>query len=290
MQEQGTGKKTQRLSDISQFMNQENGLLVFRRFSELSIQNLVHMQTEIAELEHRVKEQSDSAGTIPWGSPRNQLMYTLSEKLEKYREFSIIIWMLWFWTNCRADKALLIQSQLRKLKRPQDEFIQILSDWAADSQLLNEADGAFLADQPEIRRDLVALDSGAERKGWAYRVVERVVWRLLVKVSLPFGNDLKRIDDLMSASLQDKKRSGTTVYDHGGTLYTYNDEAIATVVRVVLTILTAALLIIPIIVLYFFRTGANALTVVTVCTVAVAVLIALSTDCRNHEILMAAAA
>jgi hypothetical protein len=184
----------------------------------------------------------------------------------------------------------LIQSQLRKLKRPQDEFIQILSDWAADSQLLNEADGAFLADQPEIRRDLVALDSGAERKGWAYRVVERVVWRLLVKVRLPFGNDLKRIDDLMSASLQDKKRSGTTVYDHGGTLYTYNDEAVATVVRVVLTILTAALLIIPIIVLYFFRTGANALTVVTVCTVAVAVLIALSTDCRNHEILMAAAA
>jgi hypothetical protein len=96
MQEQGTDKKTQRLSEISQFMNQENGLLVFRRFSELSIQNLVHMQAEIAELEHRVKEQSDSAGTIPWGSPRNQLIYTLSEKLEKYREFSIIIWMLWF--------------------------------------------------------------------------------------------------------------------------------------------------------------------------------------------------
>lgn len=94
----------------------------------------------------------------------------------------------------------------------------------------------------------------------------------------------------MSAFLQDKKRSGATVYEHGGTLYTYNDEAIATVVRVVLTTLTAALLIIPIIVLYFFRKGANALIVVTICTVAVAVLIALSTDCRNHEILMAAAA
>lgn len=94
----------------------------------------------------------------------------------------------------------------------------------------------------------------------------------------------------MSVSPQDKKRSGATVYDHGGTLYTYNDEAVATVVRVVLTILTAALLILPIIVLYFFRTGASALIVVTVCTVAVAVLIALSTDCRNHEILMAAAA
>lgn len=69
-------------------MNQENGLLVFRRFSELSIQNLVHMQTEIAQLEHRVKQQSDSAGTIPWGSPSNQLRDTLSEKLEKYRELS----------------------------------------------------------------------------------------------------------------------------------------------------------------------------------------------------------
>lgn len=94
----------------------------------------------------------------------------------------------------------------------------------------------------------------------------------------------------MSVSPQDKKRSGATVYDHGGTLYTYNDEAVETVVRVVLTILTAALLILPIIVLYFYRTGASALIVVTVCTVAVAVLIALSTDCRNHEILMAAAA
>lgn len=90
--------------------------------------------------------------------------------------------------------------------------------------------------------------------------------------------------------MQDKKRSAATVYDHGGTLYTYNDEAVAAVVRVVLTILIAALLIVPIILLYFFRTGPNALIVVTVCTVAVAALIALSTDCRNHEILMAAAA
>lgn len=165
-------------------MSQDNGLLVFRRFSRLSIQSLVHMQTEIAELEHRVREQSDSAGTTPWGSPRDQLMDTLSEKLEKYREFSadITIFMLWFRANCRADKALLLQSQLRKLKRPEDEFMQILSDWAADSQLLNEADGAFLADQPDLRRDLVSLDSGAERKVWAYRVVERLVWRLLVKV------------------------------------------------------------------------------------------------------------
>ncbi|OJJ08744.1 hypothetical protein ASPVEDRAFT_417054 [Aspergillus versicolor CBS 583.65] len=165
LKEQEPGKKAQRLSDISQFMNQENGLLVFRRFSELSIQNLVHMQTEIAELEHRVKQQSDSAGTIPWGSPSNQLRDTLSDKLEKYH------------------KALLIQSQLRKLKRPEDEFIQILSDWAADSQLLVEPDGAFLADQPQLRSDLVSLNSGAERKVWAYRVVERLVWKLLVKVN-----------------------------------------------------------------------------------------------------------
>lgn len=165
-------------------MSQDNGLLVFRRFSELSIQSLVHMQTEIAELERRVKEESHSAGTIPWDTPRNQLMDTLSEKLEKYRQFSadVIVTMLWFRANCRADKALLIQSQLRKLKRPEDEFIEILSDWAADSQLLNEADGAFLADQPELRRDLLSLDSGAERKVWAYRVVERLVWRLLVRV------------------------------------------------------------------------------------------------------------
>ncbi|KAL4747886.1 hypothetical protein BDW72DRAFT_181625 [Aspergillus terricola var. indicus] len=251
LEERVTGKTTTRLSDISRFMNQENDLLVFRRFSELSIQNLVHMQTEIADLEQRVKKDSDSASTIPWDSTRKQLMDTLSEKLEKYH------------------KALLIQSQLRKLKRPQDEYIKILSDWAEDSKLLDEADGAFLADRPDVRGDLVTLGSAGDRKVWAYRVVEKLVWRLLVK---------------------NKKRGGTIEFDHGGVLYTYNDEAIATIVRVLLTVLTSVLLIVPIIILYFFRTGANALTVVTVCTVAVAVLIALSTDCRNHEILMAAAA
>jgi hypothetical protein len=57
-----------------------------------------------------------------------------------------------------------------------------------------------------------------------------------------------------------------------------------------LTFLSSALLVVPIIILYFVKGGPNPLIVVTVCTVAVAVIIALTTDCKNYEILMAAAA
>jgi hypothetical protein len=75
----------------------------------------------------------------------------------------------------------------------------------------------------------------------------------------------------------------------GGVLYTWNDGKIRRIVRGVITLVTTILMVIPIVVLYFTAHGYQSLIVVAVCTAAVAMLMALATDCRNHEILTAAA-
>jgi hypothetical protein len=79
-------------------------------------------------------------------------------------------------------------------------------------------------------------------------------------------------------------------FSGGGVLYTYDDDKIRRVVRGIITLVTAIFLVLPIIVLYFVKGGYEALVVVVVCTTAVAVVMAITTDCRNHEIMMAAAA
>ncbi|KAI9931243.1 hypothetical protein ASPWEDRAFT_166809 [Aspergillus wentii DTO 134E9] len=235
----------QRVTAISHVMTQENSLLMFRRFSELNIRNLLVMQKELARLDGRVKE------AIRSGDDTEPLEFQISEKLHKY------------------NKTLLALSQLQKFSAPEDHFVKSLRDWADDSNLLSTPECDFLADVADVRDDLLALNPNTERKAWVYRTVEALVWRFVAR----------------------KPNGGKAVqFPHGGVLYTYDDDMVAAMVRLILTLVTSVMLIIPIIILYFVKGGPNPLIIVTICTLAVAVTIAMTTDCKNHEILMAAAA
>ena len=78
-------ESNRRLASISNFMNHENRLIMFRRFSELNIHNLLLMQTELVELENRLKMLTTTTkpGTTT-DYEDDKVMALISEKLDKY--------------------------------------------------------------------------------------------------------------------------------------------------------------------------------------------------------------
>ena len=94
--EKEQNESNRRLASISNFMNHENGLIMFRRFSELNIHNLLFMQTELVTLEDRLRmlttttpkrksTGSSSPGTTTnYKDDREEVMALITEKLNKY--------------------------------------------------------------------------------------------------------------------------------------------------------------------------------------------------------------
>lgn len=70
---------------LASFMNRDPSYLVFRRFNELNLRNLLVLQHEIAELERRLNLLPNSSNiiTIP---EYKSLMSTLQEKLDRYSQ------------------------------------------------------------------------------------------------------------------------------------------------------------------------------------------------------------
>lgn len=68
---------------LASFMNRDPSYLVFRRFNELNLRNLLLLQHEIAQLEQRLNllPSSSNITNIP---ECTSLMSTLQEKLERY--------------------------------------------------------------------------------------------------------------------------------------------------------------------------------------------------------------
>ena len=84
------------------------------------------------------------------------------------------------------DKALLLQSQLRKLEAPESKSLTTVSDWAVDSKLMDYPECLFLSG-----KDLIALEPNVERKVWIYRAVEAMIWKILAKVRQRRKNSYK---------------------------------------------------------------------------------------------------
>lgn len=70
---------------LASFMNRDPSYLVFRRFNELNLRNLLVLQHEIAELERQLNllPNSSNINNIP---EYNSLMSTLQEKLDRYSQ------------------------------------------------------------------------------------------------------------------------------------------------------------------------------------------------------------
>ncbi|GFF51352.1 hypothetical protein IFM46972_09276 [Aspergillus udagawae] len=165
------------------------------------------------------------------------------------------------------NAALLQYSQLTGLHRAEDTSISDLRQY-----ILNVAKG----DTP-IRRlltagdadeaDFVSLDRDRIPRNRMYRLVERLTWRLFTTTAA--GG--RRVE-----------------LPQQGTLYIFDDNMIQTTFRAIITMLTFLILLTPIIVLSYMEEKRKMLVVIVVCTAAAAAIMAMTTDCREHEIMIAA--
>ncbi|KAI9716790.1 MAG: hypothetical protein M1812_005130 [Candelaria pacifica] len=163
------------------------------------------------------------------------------------------------------NRALLAQAQLTILRNPDRKSIRDMWQWLEDHQYINPAQRVkSLADQANDQ-DLVSLADPSDSKGWIYRLVDRLLWRFFAKAVLS--------DD-----------------PNEGTIFKYEDAKIRLVVRCIVTTLTATLLLVPIIILYFLGPRWQSLVVIVVSTAVFSIVMAIATEGRNHEIMMAAAA
>lgn len=70
---------------LASFMNRDPSYLVFRRFNELNLRNLLVLQHEIGELEQRLNP-LPSSSDITTAPEYKSLMSTVQEKLDRYSQ------------------------------------------------------------------------------------------------------------------------------------------------------------------------------------------------------------
>jgi hypothetical protein len=95
---------------------------------------------------------------------------------------------------------------------------------------------------------------------------------------------------LESVSNEVAQPSSSGVSPEAGTLYVYDDSSIQRCVRAILTSLSAIILLVPIIIMFFVGKGYPSLVVIIVCTALFSMILAVTTEARNHEVMTAAAA
>ncbi|KAK3305921.1 uncharacterized protein B0T15DRAFT_214554 [Chaetomium strumarium] len=167
------------------------------------------------------------------------------------------------------NEAVTRYIQLSKLGRPEPIPLSDLRRWASRNLSSGKVELSFLEEKGHSEDDLMCLSGGVSDKNWLYRLTEQASWRLL---SMPaFG--------------------GRTVpVSRTGALHLYSDDSVRLLLRAFLTATSSILLLVPIGILSTVEDKSTVVIVVALCCIAVAVVMAVATESRDHEIIMAVSA
>ncbi|THC92912.1 hypothetical protein EYZ11_007608 [Aspergillus tanneri] len=245
---------------LATFMAQDKSFLLFRRFSTLNLEILLKMQAEIFELEKKFVQAkaSGSSDAVSTGE-------LVAEKLHRYSQsrpscqYPV--------TDVLLDAALLQYSQLSGLHQAEKISISDLRQYIVNVAKADTPIQRLLTGDDADDADFVSLDRDRIPKNRMYRLVERLTWRFFTKTAA--GG--RRIE-----------------LPQQGTLYTFDDNMVQTTFRAMITILTFVVLLTPIVVLSYLEKKRKMLVVIVVCTAAAATIMAMTTNCREHEIMIAA--
>ncbi|KAK2743241.1 hypothetical protein FQN57_004930 [Myotisia sp. PD_48] len=214
--------------------------------------NIQHLLQLQSELVTLEKEITGAATNEATGKDNiTHLRKLIGPKLDKYNE------------------ALFHFSTLSDFRSPKQVSVSDLRQWARDIEQENDPLVSFLKENPTGETDLISLSRNLSKKTHMYELVEKLTWRLF---TTPIAGG-KRI-----------------ALPKGGTLLLFDDSMVQRVHRAVLTILMSLVLLIPIIILASIEGERTVAIAVALCTAGMAVLLAVVTDCRDHEIIMAASA
>ncbi|KAA8651610.1 uncharacterized protein ATNIH1004_000500 [Aspergillus tanneri] len=167
----------------------------------------------------------------------------------------------------RYNAALLQYSQLSGLHQAEKISISDLRQYIVNVAKADTPIQRLLTGDDADDADFVSLDRDRIPKNRMYRLVERLTWRFFTKTAA--GG--RRIE-----------------LPQQGTLYTFDDNMVQTTFRAMITILTFVVLLTPIVVLSYLEKKRKMLVVIVVCTAAAATIMAMTTNCREHEIMIAA--
>ncbi|KAL5359892.1 hypothetical protein BJX96DRAFT_174779 [Aspergillus floccosus] len=167
----------------------------------------------------------------------------------------------------RYNAALLQYSQLSGLHQAEKTSISDLRRYIVNVAKADTPMQRLLTADDSDDADFVSLDRDRMPKNRMYRLVERLTWRLFTKTAA--GG--RRIE-----------------LPQQGTLYIFDDNMVQTTFRAMITILTFVVLLTPIVVLSYLEEKRKMLVVIVVCTAAAATIMAMTTNCREHEIMVAA--
>ena len=129
--------------------DQDHESYVFRRFDRLSARNLLHLQSQLIELERRLDgldRETAQSGDLElkqsvrrWETfeanaaqgrqqevERTELNHKIEKTLRKYRMQDVFVQNL---SDTFVDKALLLQSGVAKLEHPSDRVLTAYRNW-----------------------------------------------------------------------------------------------------------------------------------------------------------------
>ncbi|KAJ2990715.1 hypothetical protein NUW58_g2810 [Xylaria curta] len=240
-------------SAMAGFMNHDDTYLFLRRFSSLNVQNLLWMQSDIDCLEQKLADMigPNAVNNTASEEEKAQLKLLITDKLQSYND------------------ALLRYSQLCKLDKPDEESVADIRRWVADNANGTTPSPAGAKIFGSDKGDYAALAHRAAPKTWVYRLIERISWRFFAKRA-PGG---KRI-----------------ALPSGGTLHVWDDSMVHIATRGVLTLISSLTLLVPLIILSFVENKLFIVVITALCSIVLAIFMAVATECRDYEIIMAVSA
>jgi len=244
----------------------DNDLCMFRHFAELSIRNILYLQSELQELELKLQQLDAEANAntnepSEWSKPRSYhyASRTKGTALDGHDAY---------WNTVLRipdvletyNKALQDEAWLQKLKTPSKSSWSTVHEFiSANRTLISEADAKYTA--AENLDDLVQL-----------------TWNKKEALGILMEKHLKRFF----------KKKDSRFKDH--TIGFVSDKKVTQLVRLLAISLSSVLPIVSIVVLYMIKHAAVRLGVITIFSILCLLALATLTNARNVEILGTTAA
>ncbi|KAK0742669.1 hypothetical protein B0T18DRAFT_413480 [Schizothecium vesticola] len=237
---------------LPQFMDQDPAYMITRRFSRLNTLNLLWMQDELTDLEEQYHQARVRSSLANPEMAANGTSALRMQIRNKLREY---------------EDALIRCARLCELNEPDHRSVADMRRWVADSSISGSSVSRFL--QEMFEADLRAISPNQADKTWLYRMVEDISYGIFAKTM--FGGHASSLPG-------------------DGTIHIYKDSWVHATVRALSTFLSALILSVPLGGLSKVDDRSVSVTVVAVCSTVLAMLLAVGTRCRDHEIIVAVSA
>jgi hypothetical protein len=140
--------------------------------------------------------------------------------------------------------------------------------------------------------DHAALTQRQPQKTWAWKLAEGMLWRVLAKVIMTSltPDHVPTLGCAFTDSGQRAPGGKVIQLPSGGKLHVWDNSMVRLAMRGILTFITSLTLLVPLVVLAFVVDRRLVVLITASCSVVLAIILAMLTQCRDHEIIMAVSA